>query len=149
MAIDNPSYADFKKVIVDELQSHVDAESRNTIKSATMELVSKIGSLQGVNERLSQAEKDIEALKNNSIPKNMKPFNLSYETPFLDSVKLSQGSALAIDLSGLSIRDAKKRLYTFTLQQQKMLDSEVLKEQQKNLRLLCSQETFVNSCMAE
>jgi hypothetical protein len=117
------------------------------LQKCSSRLASKIESLQKNNSRLETTRKEIEELKQLRIPTGVRPFNLSYDTPLLDTTVLQEDLAVSWTIvKGTSVREAKKQVYIRSITHQKELDAIIMSEQRASTRVATRQETFVREC---
>ena len=123
-------------------------ESKVLIRRASLSLLASIEALQRVVERRETYKAQIRSLEENVIPVGVRPFTVSYESPFLDINQTGADFEFHIDLSNRSIREAKQTAYIQHLLIQKRLDVMALDAQRKDLKAKASRSTFVDKCCA-
>ncbi|CAK0833576.1 unnamed protein product [Prorocentrum cordatum] len=144
----DPSQDQLANVIEQQLRGYVSPEVQAQIKKTCNSLSAYIDSLQKLIDRQNSYTEQRNSLDQGTFPPGVRPFTLSYESPFLDTMRTSLDESLHIDISDMSIRDAKSKIYGATLAYQKKLDLEVLQRQREDLLLKTSRDAFYQECMS-
>ena len=71
----------------------------------------------------------MDQLAKGKTPSGVRPFSLQVDVPALDNTVPDNLSKFTLDFSGLSVREAREKLYLSTISVQKELDNFVLKSQ--------------------
>lgn len=117
------------------------------LQKCSNRLASRIEALQKSNQRLESTKKEIEELKQIRIPKGVRPFNLSYDSPLLDTTVLQEDLVVTWTIEkGVTVREAKKQVYIKSILHQKELDAIIMAEQRSSSRLATKKDTFVREC---
>ena len=145
------THDDLRKLVEIEMGTQLPPEIAKDIKHHVIKLNLDIEKLQRINERISKTKSAIDTLEGPDLtrfPPGIRPFATGYDHVLLDTVVNEESTHTIKIPAGVTIREAKTRLYReYQVLNQKM-ELNFLSLIRDQLRSITKRSTFIASCSA-